>query len=74
MSGSPPLRRVSIRKLMAVVVLFAVALAVLKSASELALGMVLLIAVVAIGTRWPYQPYTRNAKDEQSCDASPSSR
>jgi hypothetical protein len=67
------MRRVSIRKLMAVVVFLAVALAVLRNAGELALGMVLLIAVAAIGTRWPFHPSSLHAKDEPPCDDLPSS-
>ncbi len=40
---------------MAVIVLTAVGLAVLKNAGELALGMIFLVAMAALGTRWPYQ-------------------
>jgi hypothetical protein len=40
---------------MAVIVLPAVALAILKNAGELALGMILLVGMAALGTRWPYQ-------------------
>jgi hypothetical protein len=50
------LRRLSTRTLVGSAVLIAVILAVLKNAGELALGMVLLFGVAALGTRWPDQP------------------
>ncbi len=53
-----PRLRISIRTLMGFVLSSAVGLAVLKNAGELAVGMILMVALAAVGTRWPYQPYS----------------
>ena len=56
------MRRVSTRGLMAIVVLFAVGLAILKNANELGLGMILLVGVVALSTKWPYRAHSRDVE------------
>jgi hypothetical protein len=57
-----PRLRLSIRTLMGSVLIFAVGLAVLKNAGELALGMILVVALGALGTRWPYQASSQDAE------------
>jgi hypothetical protein len=61
-AGDDAMRRFSVRALMGSVVWLAVALAVLKNGNELGLGMVLLVGLAALGTRWPYRVHPENAE------------
>ena len=60
------MRRFSVRALMGSVVWLAVALAVLKNGNELGLGMVLLVGLAALGTRWPYRVHPDNAEESEA--------
>ncbi len=68
------MRRFSVRALMGSVVWLAVALAVLKNGNELGLGMVLLVGLAALGTRWPYRVHPDNAEESEASRRTPPAR
>ena len=65
-SRPAPYDRFSVRALMALVAAIAVVVAVVKDATELALYMVLLLALAAMGTRWPYQTGSRENRNRDA--------